>query len=251
MGKIYTSYIRCRCITLKLLIIIPCYNEQETIAELFREVCEKTPYDVLVVNDCSTDNSRAILQREKIPHLNLSLNLGIGGAVQAGYRYALSNGYDVGIQLDGDGQHDPGQLEVLVSPIKNGEADLVIGSRFIDKAGFQSSAMRRVGIKFFKLLIYCLSGKKITDATSGFRAANRKTMQLFTANYAMDYPEPESNMLALKNKLRVREVPVTMRERQGGISSIKALQPVYYMIKVSLGIMISSTIKVKIKEENV
>jgi len=231
---------------MKTIIIVPCYNEQETIAGLYREICEKTPYDVLVVNDCSTDESRAILQRENIPHLNLSLNLGIGGAVQAGYWYALSNGYDIGIQLDGDGQHDPGQVEALVLPIINEKADLVIGSRFIEKAGFQSSVMRRVGIKFFKFLIFCLSGKQITDATSGFRAANRKTMKLFTANYAMDYPEPESNMLALKNKLRVYEVPVTMRERQGGVSSIKALQPVYYMIKVSLGIIISSTIRVKI-----
>ena len=186
------------------------------------------------------------MQRENIPHLNLPLNLGIGGAVQAGYRYALSNGYDIGVQLDGDGQHDPGQIEAIVTPIIENEADLVIGSRFIDKAGFQSSAMRRVGIKFFKMLIYCLSGKRITDATSGFRAANRKTMKLFNNNYAMDYPEPESNMLALKNKLRVREIPVTMRERQGGVSSIKALQPIYYMIKVSVGIIISSTIRVKV-----
>ena len=233
---------------MKTLIIIPCYNEQETIAGLYEEICEKTPYDVLVVNDCSTDESRAILQRGDIPHLNLSLNLGIGGAVQAGYLYALNNGYDIGVQLDGDGQHDPGQIEAIVTPIRINKADLVIGSRFIDKTGFQSSAMRRAGIKFFKLLIFCLSGKRITDATSGFRAVNRKAMQLFTGNYAMDYPEPESNMLAIKNKLRVFEVPVTMRERQGGTSSIKALQPVYYMIKVSLGILISSTIRVKIKE---
>ena len=121
----------------------------------------------------------------------------------------------------------------------------MIGSRFIEKSGFQSSTMRRAGIKFFKLLIYCLSGKRITDATSGFRAANRRTMHLFNEHYANDYPEPESNMLALRNKLRVKEVPVTMRERQGGESSIKALQPLYYMLKVSLGIIISSTIRVK------
>jgi len=230
---------------MKTLIIVPCYNEQETIAELYREICDKTPYDVIVVNDCSTDSSRAILQQEGIPHLDLPLNLGIGGAVQAGYRYALYNGYDIAVQVDGDGQHDPGQLDKIVVPIEGNKADLVIGSRFIDKVGFQSSFMRRAGIRFFRVLIYCLSGKRITDATSGFRAANRKTMELLEKYYPNDYPEPESNMLVLKNKLRVLEVPVTMRERQGGESSIRALQPLYYMLKVSLGILISSTMRVK------
>ena len=199
----------------------------------------------MVINDCSTDNSRAILRQEGIPHIDLPLNLGIGGAVQTGYRYAIQNGYDIAVQLDGDGQHDPGQVHKIIAPIEQGEADLVIGSRYLDKVGFQSSVMRRAGIKFFKFLIYCLSGKRITDATSGFRAGNRKTMELFEKYYARDYPEPESNMLAIKNKLRVHEIPVTMRERQGGVSSIKALQPIYYMVKVSLGIFISSTMRVK------
>jgi len=233
---------------LKTLIIVPCYNEQETIASLYLEICEKTPYDVIVVNDCSIDDSRDVLERENIPHLDLPLNLGIGGAVQTGYRYALSKGYDIAVQVDGDGQHDPGQIDLLVAPIESGEADLVIGSRYIGKIGFQSSVMRRVGIRFFKMLIYCLSGKVITDATSGFRAANRKTMKLFDVHYASDYPEPESNMLAIKNKLRVFEKPVTMRERQGGKSSIKALQPIYYMLKVSLGIIISSSMRTKISK---
>ena len=232
---------------MKTLIIVPCYNEQETIAGLYREICEKTPYDAIVINDCSTDSSRAILQREKIPHLDLPLNLGIGGAVQAGYRYALRNGYDIAVQVDGDGQHDPGQIKALITPIIQGEADLVIGSRYIGKEGFQSSTIRRAGIRFFKLLLYCLSGKQITDATSGFRAAGINTMRVFNKFYANDYPEPESNMLALKSKLRVIEIPVTMRQRQGGVSSIKALQPLYYMIKVSLGILISATMNVKIK----
>ncbi|MCL2661740.1 MAG: glycosyltransferase family 2 protein [Oscillospiraceae bacterium] len=234
---------------MRTLIIVPCFNERETIADLYREICDRTSFDAIVINDCSTDDSREVLVREGIPHLDLPLNLGIGGAVQTGYHYALNNGYDIGVQVDGDGQHDPGQVETLIAPIIQGDADLVIGSRYIGKEGFQSSAMRRVGIRFFKLLIFCLSGKKITDATSGFRAANRKTMQLFTKNYAMDYPEPESNILALKNKLNVCEVPVTMRERQGGVSSIKALQPVYYMVKVSLGIIISATIRVKMTND--
>jgi hypothetical protein len=234
--------------SLKTLIIVPCYNEQETIAGLYHEICEKTPYDVLVVNDCSTDESRAILQRENIPHLDLPLNLGIGGAMQSGYRYALRNGYDIAVQVDGDGQHDPGQAELIVTEIEQGNADLVIGSRYIEKTGFQSSAMRRVGIRFFRVLIFCLSGKLITDATSGFRAAGRKAMHLFEKSYAVDYPEPESNVLAIKNKLRVLEIPVTMRERQGGVSSINALKPIYYMVKVSLGIILSATIRAKITE---
>jgi len=238
---------------MKTLIIVPCYNEQETILSLYHEILEKTSCDVMVINDCSTDDSREILRRENIPHIDLPLNLGIGGAVQTGYRYALQHGYDIGLQLDGDGQHDPGQVKLIVAPIEQNNADLVVGSRYIKKTGFQSSTMRRFGIKIFKLLIFCLSGKRITDATSGFRAANRKVMQLFDENYAFDYPEPESNMLALRNKLRVVEVPVTMRERQGGVSSIKSLQSVYYMMKVSLGIIISSTMKVKnneIEEKN-
>ena len=234
---------------MKTLLIVPCYNEQETIAELYREIREKTVYDVLVINDCSTDDSRAILREEGIPHLDLPMNLGIGGAVQAGYRYALNNDYDIAVQLDGDGQHDPGQVGLITAPIEKDDADLVIGSRYIEKTGFQSSAMRRAGIKFFRGLIYCLSGKHITDATSGFRAANRKTMRLFEKYYAIDYPEPESNMLALKSKLRVKEVPVTMRERQGGESSINSLQPIYYMFKVSIGIIIGSTIRASIRKE--
>jgi len=230
---------------LRTLIIVPCYNEQETIIALYREICEKTSFDVIFVNDCSTDDSRAILQREGIPHLDLPLNLGIGGAVQAGYRFALNKHYDIAVQVDGDGQHDPGQIEALAAQIEQGGADIVIGSRFIDKSGFQSSAMRRAGIKFFKALIYLISGQRITDATSGFRAVNQKAMELFAKYYAKDYPEPESNVLAIKNKLRVCEIPVVMRERKGGTSSIKALQPIYYMLKVSMGIIISSTIRAK------
>lgn len=229
---------------MKTLIIVPCYNEQETIAALYREICEKTSYDVIFINDCSTDESRAILRRDKIPHLDLPLNLGIGGTVQAGYRFALQHGYDIAVQVDGDGQHDPEQVSALIAPIVDGNADLVIGSRYINKTGYQSTVLRRAGIRFFKLLIYSLSGKRITDATSGFRAANRKVMQIFDKFYTSDYPEPESNMLALRNNLRVCEIPATMRERQGGVSSIKALHSLYYMVKVSLGIIISTTMRV-------
>lgn len=227
---------------------MPCYNESENIAALYAEIKEKTQYDVLFINDHSTDDSREILQREKIPHLSLPLNLGIGGTVQTGYRFALRHRYDIVVQLDGDGQHDPAFVESLVEPIVQGNADFVIGSRFLDKEGYQSSTMRRVGITFFKGLIKFLTGKTITDATSGFRACNRETMQLFSNYYAKDYPEPESNTLALRNKLRILEVPVIMRERQGGVSSISGLKSVYYMLKVTLGILIS-LIKPKAESE--
>lgn len=232
---------------MKPLIIVPCYNEQENIAAVYRELRDKTPYDVLFINDGSMDDTKEILHREGIPHLNLPLNLGIGGAVQTGYRFALRNGYDIAVQLDGDGQHDPAFIKSLIEPIEQGKADLVIGSRFIVNKGYQSSTMRRAGIRFFRILIYCLTRKKITDATSGFRALNRKTLQLFDNFYARDYPEPESNTLALRNKLRVLEIPVTMRERQGGKSSIRGTRSVYYMIKVSIGIIIS-VIKPRIRD---
>ena len=136
--------------TMKTLIIVPCYNEQETIAALYNEICEKTDCDAIIINDSSTDDSRLILQREGIPHLDLPLNLGIGGTVQTGFRYAILNGYDIAVQLDGDGQHDPGYVSAIAAPIEQGIADLVIGSRYINKTGFQSSFMRRSGIKFFK-----------------------------------------------------------------------------------------------------
>jgi len=231
---------------MKALIIIPCYNEEDTIASLCIEIRNKTNCDIIVINDCSTDKSKQILKENNIPHLNLPVNLGIGGAVQTGYRYALRNGYDIAIQIDGDGQHDPEWVNKLTEPIIQGNADLVIGSRYIDKTGFQSTKMRRFGIKLFEILIKILTRKKITDATSGFRAANQKAIKLFTIYYAIDYPEPESNSLAIRNKLRVKEIPVTMRERQGGVSSITPAKSVYYMFKVSLGIIIS-IIKPKIK----
>jgi glycosyltransferase involved in cell wall biosynthesis len=222
----------------KTLLIIPCYNEQEAILDLYREVQQKVNFDVLVVNDCSTDSSAEILKRYYVPHLNLLVNLGIGGAMQAGYRYALKNHYDIAVQLDGDGQHDPADIFSLVAPIEHDEADMVIGPRFLKREGFQSSAVRRAGIGVFKLLLFCLTGKKITDATSGFRAVNRNVMKLFDLQYAQDFPEPESTMLVLRNHLRIMEISVKMRERQGGMSSIRGFSSVYYMFKVSFSILL-------------
>ena len=230
----------------KILVLIPCYNEQESILKTFSELRQLKPeLDTLVINDCSMDDSLDILVKNNVPHINLPINLGIGGAIQAGYRYAYKHGYDIALQMDGDGQHDPAWIDRLTRPIINGEADLVIGSRFLEKKGYQSSWFRRAGISFFTFLLLCLTRKRITDATSGFRAAGRAVIRLFANEYAKDYPEPESNMLALKNGFRIKEVPVEMRKRQGGLSSINSFIPLYYMIKVSIAILLLAFVPTK------
>ena len=168
----------------------------------------------------------------------MPVNLGIGGAVQTGYLYAARNGYDIAVQVDGDGQHDPQFLSKMADYMEAEHADMVIGSRFIDKEGFQSSGARRVGIKYFTMLIKLLTGTKITDPTSGLRMVNREIIEFFAEEYPKDYPEPESVVAILRRKKKVLEIPVIMRERSGGVSSISMKKSVYYMIKVSLAILI-------------
>ena len=168
----------------------------------------------------------------------MPVNLGIGGAVQTGYLYAARNGYDIAVQVDGDGQHDPQFLSTMADYMEAEHADMVIGSRFIDKEGFQSSGARRVGIKYFTMLIKLLTGTKITDPTSGLRMVNREIIEFFAEEYPKDYPEPESVVAILRRKKKVLEIPVIMRERSGGVSSISMKKSVYYMIKVSLAILI-------------
>ncbi|HIZ48494.1 MAG TPA: glycosyltransferase family 2 protein [Candidatus Gemmiger excrementavium] len=223
----------------KILVLIPCYNEEENIVdtvEHFKATCPGV--DFLVINDCSTDNSAALLQQHGYPFLNLPVNLGIGGGVQCGYLYAAHRGYDVAVQMDGDGQHDPAYLEAIVRPVLNGECDMCIGSRFIKKEGFQTSFMRRVGIRFLSGLIRLLCGKRVLDVTSGFRATNARMTAYFARHYATDYPEPEAILAACLAGFTVGEAPVVMRERQGGVSSISSFKSAYYMIKVSLALII-------------
>jgi len=193
---------------------------------------------VLVVNDCSEDRTREILEESGTDHLNLSVNLGIGGGVQAGYRYAREKGYDIAIQFDGDGQHEACYLPALVAPLEAGEADVVIGSRFVEKEGFQSSGARRAGIHLLSWLIHCLCGVQVRDVTSGMRAVNRRFIGLYAEHYAQDYPEPEALLYAGLRGGRIREVPVRMRERAHGKSSISAIRSVYYMVKVSLALLL-------------
>ena len=230
---------------MKTLVIIPAYNEEESILNTYKEIIDynkkyNTHYDVIVINDCSTDKTLEICKTNNIPTISLIHNLGIGGAVQTGYKYALMNDYDIAIQYDGDGQHDVKYIKNIIEPIINDNADFVIGSRFVtkDASEFKSSAARRLGIKLISNIIHFLTKKRIYDVTSGFRAANKKVIQLFANDYPVEYPEPITNMELLKNNLNVFEVPVAMRERDGGVSSIHSWKNAYYMVNVILAILV-------------
>ena len=221
----------------KLLVIIPCYNEEASIAHLLTELMQLPlayQLDVAVVNDCSTDNTLAVVKQFNVILLNLSVNLGIGGAVQTGYKYAQRNNYDLAVQMDGDGQHPPTELHKLLNHHKATQANVVIGSRFILKEGFQSSAIRRSGIAYFYRLNQLFTGKQILDITSGFRLFDKRAIAIAAENYPDEYPEPESLVAFAKAGLQIEEIPVAMKSRQGGQSSIRTFSSLYYMIKVSL-----------------
>lgn len=197
----------------KILVIIPCYNEEANIVstvERLRATCPQV--DFLIINDCSTDRSAELLAEHGYPFLDLPVNLGIGGGVQCGYRYARANGYDVAVQMDGDGQHDPAYLMQVVQPVLDGKLDMCIGSRFIKCEGFQTSFMRRVGIRFLSWLIHILCGQRILDVTSGFRATGPQLTAYFAEHYASDYPEPEAILAATLAGFRVGEAPVVDRK---------------------------------------
>ncbi len=222
---------------MRVLIIIPAYNEAENICNVVESIKSTVPgIDYLVINDCSKDDTEQVCKTHGYQYISLPANLGIGGAVQAGYLYALQHGYDIAIQIDGDGQHDPAYIRDLIQPIINGEADIAIGSRFITKEGFQSSGSRRLGIYFLSTVIRICCGLRILDVTSGFRAVNRKFIKFYAKNYAQDYPEPEAIIAAAMNGGRIKEIPVIMRERKSGKSSINVWRSLYYMLKVTLAI---------------
>lgn len=224
---------------MKTLVIIPCYNEQESIERVIENLKANAPFaDYLIVNDCSTDKTLEILQANGMNYITNPVNLGIGGGVQAGYLYARENGYDIAVQMDGDGQHDPKYLEKVCAPVADGTFDMCIGSRFIEKEGFQSSFMRRLGINIISFMIKLFTGKKIYDVTSGYRACNKELINFFAENYADDYPEPEAIITAVLSGFNVGEVPVVMEERKGGTSSIRSLKSAYYMIKVCLALVV-------------
>lgn len=230
---------------MKVLLIIPSYNEEENVLNNYKRIIKhnekyKTNYDVIIVNDGSKDKTEKICKENNIPYISLVHNLGIGGAVQTGYKYAYEHGYDVAVQFDGDGQHDVRYVENIIKPIKDKKADMVIGSRFIDKRSseFKTSRARRIGIKLISFFIKIITKKKIYDTTSGFRAVDKKLIERFASNYPVEYPEPVSTTEVLRLGYRVEEVPVSMNERENGVSSIKAWKNVYYMINVILSIVI-------------
>ena len=223
---------------MKKLVVIPAYNESASIVSTVADIQKNAPdFDYIVINDCSTDNTLEVCKANDIKGLKLPINLGIGGAVQTGYLYGVRNGYDVAVQFDGDGQHSAKYLDSMVKAMEENGVDMVIGSRFITNEGFQSSAMRRMGIKILSTVIKCLTRKTITDPTSGMRLINRDVMEMYAEDYPKDYPEPESLVQIISTGKSVMEIPVIMNERTEGVSSISPINSVYYMIKVTLAII--------------
>ena len=226
----------------KVLLIIPAYNEEENILKTCNKIKkENKNLDFIVINDGSKDRTLQILKENNLLHINLVHNLGIGGAVQTGYKYALEHNYDIAVQFDGDGQHDVRYVEKLIKPIIDDEADFTIGSRFIEELStFKSSKARRIGINIISFFIKLFTGKKIYDTTSGFRAVNKDIIKFFAIYYPIEYPDPVSTTELLKQGKRVKEVSVEMNEREGGVSSIRAWKNAYYMFNVILSIIIVS-----------
>lgn len=230
---------------MKVLVIIPAYNEEECIENTVNNLKKiNSKVDYVVINDCSKDSTKAVCEKNQFNVINLPINLGIGGAVQTGYKFAYENDYDVAIQMDADGQHDPKYIDAMVKEIENGN-DLVIGSRFIKKEGFQSTWIRRMGINLYSNLIKLFTKKVIKDTTSGYRAASRKVIKLFSRNYPVDYPEPETDALIAKNNFKVKEIPMEMKEREGGNSSITPIKSIYYAVKVGLAVVLACIVKDK------
>jgi glycosyltransferase involved in cell wall biosynthesis len=223
----------------RAIIIIPAFNEETSIKRVIEGVRSTLPQStILVVNDGSKDLTSQEARDYETVVLDLPFNLGIGGAMQAGYKYAHEKGYDIAIQVDADGQHNPKEIPKLLRALTDKGVDMVIGSRFLGDSEFRSSIMRRIGILLFSGVISAIAGQKITDPTSGFRAANRKAIRLFALNYPQDYPEPEAVVLLHQCGLRMGEVPVEMSKRYSGESSITRIRSVYYVVKVLLAIIV-------------
>jgi glycosyltransferase involved in cell wall biosynthesis len=226
---------------LRRVAIVPAFEEEHTVARVIDELRAFDPgMDVVVVDDGSTDRTAAVAAGKGARVLRLPFNLGIGGAVQTGFQFAYENDYDIAVRVDGDGQHDPAQLDRILAPVLRGEADIVVGSRFADESavGHRSSRSRRIGIRILASVVSRIVGQRVTDTTSGFQALNRQSIALFARDYPHDYPEVEATVMLFRHRLRLVEVPVAMRERAGGRSSITALGSIYYMAKVLLAIFV-------------
>lgn len=226
----------------RVVALVPAFNESGAIGTVVDEIREFDPaLDVVVVDDASSDDTAAVAEAHGATVLRLPFNVGIGGAVQTGFRYALERGYDYAVRLDGDGQHDAREITKLLEPVERGEANLVIGSRFVDARGsYRPPFGRRIGIRVFARLVSLLGGQRVTDTTSGFLALDRVGIELFAAEYPHDYPEVEATLVALRSGLRLAQVQVEMRERETGSSSITFVRSLYYMVKVMLALLVSS-----------
>ena len=227
---------------LRRIAIVPAYNEEACIGQVLDEIREFDPgFSVVVIDDGSIDRTAQVARDRGAHVLRLPFNLGIGGSVQTGFRYAWENGYELAVRVDGDGQHDPLQLALIIGPVLADEADICVGSRYRERGdGFRSSAPRRIGIRILAATVSLLTRQKVTDPTSGFQALNRRAITLFAADYPHDYPEVEALVMLIRHRLRLKEVPVQMRPRVAGRSSIRAFGSVYYMVKVLLALFVGS-----------
>lgn len=226
---------------MKILMIIPAYNEEGNILNTVNEIKKYRKFDLdyIVINDGSKDNTKKVLVDNKINFIDLSNNLGIGAAVQTGYKYAYYNDYDIAIQFDGDGQHDIDYVDRLINSIVKDGYDMVVGSRFIgDESKFKSTRSRRIGINILSNIIKLFTKKELRDVTSGYRAVNKSLIEIFAKNYVFEYPEPITNLEVIKNKYKVKEIAVNMREREHGVSSINFKKSIYYMLNVGITMFI-------------
>jgi glycosyltransferase involved in cell wall biosynthesis len=230
-----------RLARLRRVAIVPALNEEGSVGRVIDELRAFDPgLEIVVVDDGSIDRTREVAAARGAHVLRLPFNLGIGGAVQTGFRYAWEQGFDVAVRVDGDGQHDPRELDRVLEPVLAGEADIAVGSRFAaPSSGYRSSRSRRIGIRLLASIVSLLVRQRVTDTTSGFQAVNRLGIRLFAADYPHDYPEVEATVLLFKHRLRLQEVPVVMRARESGRSSITAVHSVYYMVKVLLAIFVA------------
>ncbi|HET9438327.1 MAG TPA: glycosyltransferase family 2 protein [Gaiellaceae bacterium] len=225
-----------------LVAVVPAWNEEGAIGGVVDEIRAFDPaIEVVVVDDASTDRTADVAEEHGATVLRLLFNVGIGGAVQTGFRYARDVGYDTAVRLDGDGQHDASELPKLLGPLRAGKADLVIGSRFVAPGGtYRPPLARRLGIRVFAALVSLLARERVTDTTSGFVGLNRRGIELFASEYPHDYPEVEATLVALRSGLRLHQVQVDMRERQAGTSSITFVRSLYYIVKVTLALLVAS-----------
>lgn len=224
---------------MKTLVIVPAFNEEGNLPKLLDELLSyRNRYDVLVVDDGSRDDSSQIARQRDVPVIQLPANLGIGGAVQTGFKYAIEKNYDIVVQLDGDGQHDPIWLDHVIDPIIQGEANCVIGSRYLKENSdrdYKTPFFRRIGMIFSSLILFLATGKWITDTTSGFRALDRQALKYFSNDYPIDHPEAEALLMLFQRGFVIKEIPVKMRSRQTGVSLFTWVRAIKYPVRVLIG----------------